>query len=339
MISGWRIKHLLVAWTIEIETVFLLLKLTITKNMKNKNMIISRKKVTILLFLSFSFIIAHSKKKIKHVFLAVDESRSQLHYVNQFEPEKDWTISLPAKYRDIHLLQNKTILLSTKNGYALYDFNTHQKLKEVNEQKFFGTQSVIPTANNTKIIGCIQTKMLQGKKSKGVAIYELDSNDKVSREVFFKGYKTLRLLRLSQDGSFLFGDDEKVVKAAWDGASQEFALSDQKMHIYEILESSKDQQHYIVSTGYGGTLEEWSKEGGFIRKIAGNTAQEKKYYYFADAQKLSSSTWGVCNWTGHHAQDSHKAPQLFEFDEKGKIVWQWHDPKKAGTIHGVCFIE
>ncbi len=302
-------------------------------------MIISRKNFILLLCLSFSFSLAHSKEKIKHVFLAVDESRSQLHYVNQYNPEKDWTISLPAKYRDIHLLENKTILLSTKKGYALYDFETHQKLKEVNEQRFFGTQSVIPTANNTKIVGCVQTKTLQGIKSKGVAIYELDSKDVVLREVFFKGYQKLRLLRLSQDGSLLFGDDEKVVKAKWDGTLQEFVLADQKMHIYEILQSNQGQHHYIVSTGYGGTLEEWSEEGKFIRKIAGNTAQEKKYYYFADAQKLSNGRWGVCNWTGHGADDSKKAPQLLEFDEQGNILWQWHDPKKAGSIHGVCFIE
>jgi len=47
----------------------------------------------------------------------------------------------------------------------------------------------------------------------------------------------------------------------------------------------------------------------------------------------------VCNWTGHKPGDSVKAPQLLEFDSSGDIVWHWHDPERAGTLHGVIIID
>ncbi|MCX6923019.1 MAG: hypothetical protein NT154_07400, partial [Verrucomicrobia bacterium] len=41
----------------------------------------------------------------------------------------------------------------------------------------------------------------------------------------------------------------------------------------------------------------------------------------------------------HDPNDSSKAPQLIEFDSAGKLVWSWHNPTLAGTIHGVLVLD
>jgi hypothetical protein len=47
----------------------------------------------------------------------------------------------------------------------------------------------------------------------------------------------------------------------------------------------------------------------------------------------------MCNWTGHDPSDSTKAPQIIEFDRTGKLLWSWHDPILAGTLHGVVILD
>jgi len=74
-------------------------------------------------------------ESIKHRFLAVDESRSQLHYVDQFDSSKDWTIQFPGRYRDVQLLGDR-VMTSTLNGYEEYDFQTLEKVKSVADPKW-----------------------------------------------------------------------------------------------------------------------------------------------------------------------------------------------------------
>jgi hypothetical protein len=47
----------------------------------------------------------------------------------------------------------------------------------------------------------------------------------------------------------------------------------------------------------------------------------------------------VCNWTGHGAKDGEKGAQILQFDPSGKVVWKWHDPVRAGSIHGVIIMD
>ena len=69
--------------------------------------------------------------EIRHRFLAVDESRGQLHYVDQTDSSKDWTFKLPVKHRDLQLVGGNRLLLSTPEGYREYDLTDRRMVKEV----------------------------------------------------------------------------------------------------------------------------------------------------------------------------------------------------------------
>lgn len=62
-------------------------------------------------------------------------------------------------------------------------------------------------------------------------------------------------------------------------------------------------------------------------------------HVFADAQQPANGHVVVAHWTGHKREDSQKAPQAIEFDKDGKVVWTWHDAKRAGALHGIEIIK
>jgi hypothetical protein len=286
-----------------------------------------------LLFLSILLCTTARGESIRHRFLAVDESRSQLHYVDQFDSSKDWTIQFPGRYRDVQLLGDR-VIVSTLTGYEEYDVHTQQKLKAVANPAFSQTETVIRRPNGNTILGCNVPK----KQGAGVRFIELDAADHPVREVTFPALHHLRLARIGSDGSILFGCDNEVIMGQWDGTYKTFSIAGEKRHIYEVAELANGTVR--VSCGYGVTLEEWTKNGEFVRKLAdGKTADGRFCLFFGRAQQLENGHWVVSNWTGHGAQDSQKGPQLLEFDEAGKIVWSWHDATRAGSVHGVIILE
>ena len=64
-----------------------------------------------------------------------------------------------------------------------------------------------------------------------------------------------------------------------------------------------------------------------------------KWMAFTGFQVLPNGNAVVTTWNGHGAEDSRKGPQIVEFDKEGKIVWQWHDPERAGSILGVIVLD
>lgn len=132
---------------------------------------------------------------MKHAFLVKDESRSKLHYVNQFDPSKNWTISLPKECRDIQWLGNGRILVSHPHGYLEYDLITRKEVKSVFPKGCAQVESAIRLPDGRTVLG--------GRKGH-VTFYELAPDDNVLRRVDFKNYHDLRLFRFSPEGHFLF---------------------------------------------------------------------------------------------------------------------------------------
>jgi hypothetical protein len=286
----------------------------------------------ILIFIFLLTVILPHAQTITHRFIVVDESRSQLHYVDEFDSSNDWGIRFPERYRNVRLTENESLIMSTHNGYVEYDFKTQEILKTVDNPLFNKTETLVRLKNGNTILGCCL-----GKKG-GITFYELNKNDEIVRKVNFPKHQKLRLMSLTSDGSFLFGVANKIVKANWNGEVKEFTIPNEKSWAYEVEELINGS--YRISGGYTPTLEEWTPEGTFVRKIAGGNSNSKdlQYYFFGSAQMLSNNHWVVSNWTGHGEKDSEKGVQLIEFDENGKVVWNWHDAKRSGSVNGVIVL-
>lgn len=279
-----------------------------------------------------------SATEIKHKFLATDESGKQLLYVDEFNPANDWTIPLQGN-RDIRLISPERCLVSVPGGYREYEVKTGKMVKEV----------IIPQMKDVKGRGGNSWSIVRQPDGTtflaySEAIFELDKNDKVVREIKTSAGGYFRLMRMSKDGHFLFTSGETKIKEV-DNNGQlvnevdllQFAPDTKKPYLTDEL----DNGHKLVSTGFGASLLEFDADWKLIRTIGGRGKIPGVEFnlFFAQAQKLKNGNFMIAHWTGHGRQDSKKAPQVLEMTEDGKVVWKWHHAERAGSIHGIAVIE
>ena len=271
---------------------------------------------------------------IRHRFLAVDESRSKLHYVDQTDESKNWEISYGGRYRDIQLIGGGKILINTGSGYREYDLATRKQTAEFADKQLAGSETVRRTTDGRTIVGCNQKA--DGKSA--IAFYELDKDNKIVRQAVFPALSALRLGRLTPRGNLLFGaNSDLVIEATLEGKIvRQVKLAGIKTPYHSLAPAGR----LLVSSGYSGFVAEFDDAGKELRRWGNSPAKpDKDYHFFCGLQVLKNGNIVACNWTGHGANDSVKAPQLLEFSPDGKRVWSWHDPKLAGTLVGVIVLD
>ena len=285
------------------------------------------------LFLTASalFAKAEADSVIKHRFLAVDESRGQLVFVDQQNPSQNWAIKLPVKARDSQLIGNHQVLLSGNDGYYIYDLNTRALVKELHDPKYKDSASVRRLANGHTFIAC---------NHGGITVYELGADDTLISTASFPTLSTLRLMRFSPSKTLLMGANANLaVEADMTGKIlNQFPLPAPAKHVYQVLRLANG--NLLASGGYGHFLAEIDPSGKVTKRNDGAGASpEINPHFWSNFQILKNGHIVQCNWTGHGAQDSSKGAQLVEFDAAGKVVWSWHDAQLAGTIHGVIILD
>jgi hypothetical protein len=267
-------------------------------------------------------------ERVKHRFVATDESRKQLIYVDEFDSSKSWAIPLKGN-RDLQVIESGRCLVSVPTGYREYEITTGKMIKEVTVGK--------------NICSLFRTKEGHTFLANRESIYELDAKDKIIKVLHVKMGGAFRVLRQSSDGGFLFSGGKTLIKQANPNGHIEktfdvttLAPGTAKPYLAKPMPNG----NLMISMCFGATLLELDKDWKLVRKIGGKGSDlGAKLMYFCDAQVLKNGNVAVANWTGHGANDSKKAPQILEFNKTGKVVWTWHDPKFAGSIHGVVIIE
>jgi len=266
---------------------------------------------------------------IKHRFMALDRSRSQLVHVDQNDPSKDWVMTIPPDCRDFQLIGDDKVLFSTLEGYAEYSMRTRKLLKEVRgyPQAMFARRLT-------------DGRTLLGGYQKGVAIREFDAEGKLLRTLEYPAFSMCRLGRLTPQGRLLLGADNKLVETALDGKVIKTITVPDCQHLFHAVR--RDDGHMLVSTGYGLGVAELDGDGKVVKVIGGKQhprAKELGYFFFAGFQVLRNGNIVVSNWTGFGPRDSTKGVQLVQFDPAGQVVWTWHDPARAGCVHGVIVLD
>lgn len=266
--------------------------------------------------------------EIRHKFLAVDESRAQLVFVDQGDPSKDWTIKLPGKHRDLQLVGKHLVLLTFANGYHEYRLTDQQLSKEV--QGFPGATSARRLPDGRTILTC---------NTQGVTVHELSPDDKPLRKATFQLPST-RVVRLTPQGTFLIGSGPQLIEGDWNGKVLRTLTLPNGTWAYQALQLPNG--HVLACGGYDPSLFELDAKGAIVRTIGGRQTAEARtlgFSFFGAFQILAKGQIVVCNWTGHDPNDSLKGAQLVQFDPAGQLVWKWHDPKRAGSINGVIVLD
>ena len=293
---------------------------------KNKGMGENMKTKIAMVLLCVSFF---AQAEIKHVFIAADESRQQLHYVNEYAPEKNWTVKNKGG-RDIWFLSDERFLASFPGGYRVYDVESGALIKEI---------KLCSPKNRNFSVGYFKGHIyFAGEKT----IYEMDENDEILREIPINAGKFFRIMRMTDEGGFLFTSDlQKIREVDNNGALvQEFDLAPVGKWVRKLYGAVRvPNGNTLVSTGGGQRVVEFDKKAEIVREFPAKKSLDFKLFFFSGIVPLANGNVVVSHWTGHEKDAGKKAPQILEFDKKGKLVWQWHDPETAGSIHGVIVLK
>ena len=280
---------------------------------------------------------ALAAEPILHRFLALDESRKQLHLVDERDPVQDWTIALPddARPRDFQVVGNHRALVASGGGYLECDLKHGRLIRQVEcvEDMVISLRR-LPNGNT----------LLMGRDS--ARIYELNRDDSVVRQ-FKLPADFARLMRFTPEGHLVCCPDSQIMEFSLQGdviRVLPFRVGDDprpaKRSGYHILKSHRG--NYLASTCYAVSIVELHPSGSIKRVLGGHDhpqAESMHWVAFTGFQVLPNGHIVVTTWNGHGADDSHHGPQLIEFDKEGAIVWQWHDPQRAGSILGVVVLD
>ena len=277
-----------------------------------------------------SFVNFLSSAEIKHRFLALDESRFQILYVDPSDPSKNWTIKV-AGSRDMQLVDGKIVIGLFAGGFAEYDFATQKLLREVVDPKYkAGSVSACRLKDGRTLLASDQSP---------IRITLLDTEGKELSTATFADLKAVRCVRMTPRETVLFGCNENhIVEVTLDGKVVRDIIIPDAKYIYMVEELPNG--NLLATASYGGFFVELDQDGKIVRKVGGIPGPEGiGIHFFASIQALRNGNIIVANWTGHGANDSEKGVQILEYDTAGNIVGYWHDPKNAGSIHNAVVVE
>lgn len=145
-----------------------------------------------LFFVLFALVAAGYAAEVKHEFIAVDNGRNNLIYLNQLTDDK-WVTAIPGGSRDIQLLGDDKILVSHGNGCAEYYLSSGEKADwEVTEFSNVNTARRLPNGNT-----------MLGANTNGITFYEISPDKQEVAKIELPSENNLRLMRV-YDGNVLF---------------------------------------------------------------------------------------------------------------------------------------
>lgn len=278
---------------------------------------------------------AQGDPPLHHRFLLKDESRHLLHYIDESKPQDHWAIPLDRAARDIQLIGQNQVLVSHPEGYTVYDLPLQQEVKRLRDRRYAGTMTVRRLADGGTLLG---------GNAGGVRIFELDRTDRLVRQMIFPKLKALRLMRRTPEGNLLLGEEDGVSEVTFDSAAADGGREVRRLKLprarnaYMALKSPEGT--YWISGGYARAWFEMRSDGRVEKQFElANLPNGLISHFFSGFQVLPNRHVVITHWTGHGADDSRKGWQVVEFDTQGKIVWKWHDPKLAGSAHGIIVLD
>lgn len=285
---------------------------------------------------------------IKHVLYMVDNGFSNLIFLNQKDPSKNWTVSIPSGSRDLQLVANNKVLVSHGNGAAEYDRATGVKGWSVST--YLGVSTAQRLANGNTMLGW-STAATKDAPAK-VLFSEVDGTGTEVTRITIDSITTLRLARRLQNGNTLFTGDINnrrtfyVFEADATGAIVwQQALYGGRGYVAHRLANGqtlatigpidslwapgKDDNKVLQLDAKGNIVRFW---GGMANHP---DARLRKFSGFSIVPKNGNIV--VANWLGDG--NIGTGPHAVEFDAKNNLVWSWEDHAAARTITNLLVVE
>ncbi len=236
---------------------------------------------------------------LRHIFLAVDESRKQIHYVDQNDPSRDWSVATvhngkPLCIRDLALAGAQRLVMAARNGEGIFvlDLQSRQYWRIGS-----GGASVQPTLTG----------------------YDLTPGNPMARPM--------------ADGGWVLGSGGDLVTKGVDGAiGFRATIEKTRPAVYHAVRLADGG--FLAAIGYGAAVVRLDAQGKELRRYPVPGAFAGGFQVLAN-NNIVASAW---NGHGPNDSSRQRA-QLVEFDPAGNEVWSFHDPKRMGSLHHVLVLD
>ncbi len=234
--------------------------------------------------------------------------------------------------RDLQLVGDDRVAVSTARGYVELNVSTGEIVKEVNG--FSGVESLRRLPDGNTVLGA--------NANGGVTLQELDSQDEVLRQATFASYNQLRLFRRTEAGTFLLASGTQLAEVNWDGETVWDMTIPDGDWVYQGVHLADGS--IAVTSGYGSALLVIDPDTKAVLTTIGGKNQADAASitpnFYAGFQVLPNGHFVVTNWEGHGGGNGSKGVQLLEYDEAGTLVWQWRqDPALISSLHHVIVLD
>jgi len=269
---------------------------------------------------------------IQHAFIAIDEGHASLLHINERDQSKNWLVPIgqPAA-RDMQLIGGGKILIGHHHGYSEFDIALGRLAKEFKSME--GVTAVRRQPNGHTIIAGVDIP-----DAKGVAVLELDTNDREIHRAIFPG-DYVRLIRQTKDGTYLMSCNDRIREGSRDGKYlREFPVEG-FYHAWKSLRLPNG--NLIVTAGYGAFVVELDANGKILRKFGGKESVPEKVrpFFYAMFQLMPDGNVVLANWQGHGQGFGNSGVQLLEFNHAGEIVWSWSKADLISSLQGVLVLD
>lgn len=262
-------------------------------------------------------------------FLLADEGSQKIHHLDLQDSTRSWSVGTPGNNRDMQLIGRGRVLCSTEKGYYEIDIATGATVKSL--LSFSGIRSArrLPDGRTFLAAGTSPAQLIV-----------LDSADReVKRVPLPKSSSALRLLRLTADGTLLYGNGLSICESDTTGKMKWAASLPPGGNAGVYQASRLPGGRTLVSTGYGASLLLLDSAGAVLR-IYKAQADSLRPFFFAGFQVLPGGNIVVANWQGHGANLGASGRQLLEFGSDGNLVGALKpDPSRFSSLHGVLVLD
>jgi hypothetical protein len=270
--------------------------------------------------------------------ILVDEGNTRIHLADLQSTGSIWTKQFTS-FRDIQLVGDDRLAVSTLEGYVELDLKTGATKKEFTGLTGIETLRRLPNGNT----------VFGGNSDGGITLQELDSKDAPvpGHKMTFIGssYGPLRLLRRTPQGTFLIGfgsEDKQLAEVNWDKqVVWQMDLPNAK-HTYQGLRLPDNT--IAVAAGYAAAIYILDPVAKKVLTTIGGPNQPNASTihpnFYAGFQVLPNGHFVVTNWQNHGGGHGGEGIQLLEYDSSGSLVWQWkQDPNLVSSLHGVLVLD
>ena len=271
-------------------------------------------------------------EEIKHRFLVSDFMHSSVHYVDQTDASKNWTLKLPEITFDLQLVGGNRLLCNRSSGYDVYDLATREKVDSFHSAALKDVRSVRRMADGRTFLG-----------TQGGMVYELDAQKNVTASnAMPKAAKYVRLMRFTPKGTLLLAAEDGAYEVSLaKGLEAEarlvrkFALPRPRNSFMALF---APDGNLLVAGGYSKGLYTFDAEGKLVKDTVLQQPEGLNNYFYAGFQILKNGHVVMSNWTGHSEKDFKPGWKLAELDKSHNVVWTWNEAF-GGTVNQVIVLD